>query len=220
MGKICLISANLGRFEAPANNVPQSMDYGEFIFTDSNFRPRFNAMSSRLQAKIPKFFGWQLAPGYEYYLWLDGRIYLSRPDSIEYFYNQCQGYDIAVMKHPHRPDIRQEVRFTRKGVKQGAIYIEGRYANEMIMEQYRAIQNDKDYVDDVLYTGGVFVYRNTPVIHNMMKEWWYNVTRYVIQDQISFPYVVKKSGAKVNVIPGIYSKCPYISASGHLYRDK
>lgn len=220
MPKICVISANLGGFDAPNENVPQSIAHDYFMFTDENFPPRFNAMTPRLQAKIPKFFGWQLAPGYDYYLWLDGSLSLSNPDSLKYFYDNCQGHDIVVLKHPTRPDIRQEVRYTRKGIKQhgknlGSKYIVARYTNELLKEQYDEIIADKDFKDDLMVNGGVFMYKNSPEVQQMFKEWWYHVSRFIVQDQISFPYVLKKSGIKINVRPDDIRNCPYVITKRH-----
>jgi hypothetical protein len=218
--KIAVISANLGGFDRPLEHVPQSLPYDYFLFTDQNFPPRDKVMSPRLQAKIPKFFGWQMAPGYDYYLWIDGSLAMSDPDTVKYFYDNCQDHDIVVFKHPVRPNIRQEVRYTRKGVKQKSAYMLGRYENEMIQEMYDVVQADKDFVDDLLVNGGLYMYRNTPEVQAMFKEWWYYVTRYVVQDQISFPYVLKKSGIRINVRPDEVNNCKYVSPVRHNYRAK
>ena len=216
--KIAVITAGLGGFDKTEPPVPQSMDYDYFLFTNENFPPRFNAMTPRLQAKIPKFFGWQMAPNYDYYLWIDANLALTNPDSLKYFFDNCQNYDVVVLKHPGRPNIRQEVRYTRKGLNQQSMYMVGRYTNELLKEQYEVIEGDKDYIDDLLVIGGVFMYRNIPEVHKMLKEWWYNVTRYIIQDQISFAYVLKKSGLRVNVRPDKYNDCPYLGGRTHVHR--
>ena len=218
--KIAVISVNLGGFDQSSFHVPQSLPYDYFMFTDENFPPRYTAMTPRLQAKIPKFFGWQLAPGYDYYLWIDGSLSLSHPDSLKYFYEQCQGQDFVVLRHPVRPNIRQEVRYTRKGLKQEAAYFTGRYTNELLKEQYDEILADKDFKDDLLVCGGIFMYKNTSEVKRMFKEWWYHVSRYIVQDQIAFPYVLKKSGIKINVRPDDIRNCPYVSAKRHNYHSK
>lgn len=223
--KVAVITANLGGFDKTAPHAPQSIGYDYFLFTDENFPPRFNAMTPRLQAKIPKFFGWQMVPNYDYYLWLDSTLSLSNPDSLKYFYDNCCDYDVVVLRHPSHPNVRQEARYTRKGVKQhgknlGSRYIMARYKNELIKEQMDEIEADKDFADDLLVCGGVFMYRNTPEVHKMLKEWWYHVSRYIIQDQISFPYVLKKSGLRVNVRPDKYNDCPYLKHKGHVHHAK
>lgn len=218
--KIAVISANLGGFDRLSRHVPQSLPYDYFMFTDENFPPRDKVMLPRLQAKIPKFFGWQMAPGYDYYLWIDASLAMADPDTIKYFFDNCQDHDIVVLKHPTRPNIRQEVRYTRKGVKQRSAYMLGRYENEMIKEMYDVVQADKDFTDDLLVNGGIFMYRNTPEVQGMLKEWWYYVTRYIIQDQIPFPYALKKSGIRINVRPDEINNCRYVSALRHKYRTK
>ncbi|OHA87802.1 MAG: hypothetical protein A3A96_00550 [Candidatus Zambryskibacteria bacterium RIFCSPLOWO2_01_FULL_39_39] len=218
--KIAVISANLGGMDKTISNAPQSLPYDNFMFTDSNFPPRFNAMTPRLQAKIPKIFGWQMAPDYDYYLWLDSTLSLSNTDSLKYFYDNCQCYDIVVFKHPTHPNVRQEARYTRKGLKQqsknlGSKYIIARYENELLKEQMEEIEADKDFVDDFLVNGGAFMYRNTKGVQNMLKEWWYHTSRYIIQDQISFAYVLKKSGLKINLKSDNITDCTFLTSKGH-----
>lgn len=218
--KIAVISASLGSYDKVTSYVAQSIAYDNFLFTDDNFPPRFNAMTPRLQAKIPKFFGWQMVPGYDYYLWLDGSFSLPHIDSVKYFYEMCRGYDIVVFKHNKRPDIRQEARYIRKGIKQagknlGSKYIIARYQNELLAEQMMEIERDKSFKDDLLLTGGVFMYKNTPEVQKMFKEWWYHVSRYIVEDQISFPYVLKKNGLKINVLPLVFSESPYLYYESH-----
>lgn len=202
-----VIQVSLGGMD----NITPQPNY--FLFTDENFPPR-KSLTPRLQAKIPKMFGWQLVPGYDSYLWLDGNITLTR-EGQEHLTKELEGHDIVVLRHPTRPNIRQEVRYTRKGINQQSIYMLNRYQNEYLKELYEIIERDKDYVDDLLVIGGIFLYRNTPEVQEMMKEWWYYVTRYIVQDQISFAYVLKKSGLKVKVLNDDFKDCKWITIKGH-----
>jgi hypothetical protein len=59
-------------------------------FTDANFPPRPLAMTSRLQAGIPKMFGWQLRPGHDVYIWIDASRGLLRDDSVAWFLEQLE----------------------------------------------------------------------------------------------------------------------------------
>ena len=212
---IAVIQASLGGIDNITPHVPQTIPYDYHLFTDENCPPR---LPPRLQAKIPKMFGWQLAPNYEYYLWLDGNISLNHSQTLQYFYDQIQGYDIVVVRHHRRPNIRQEIRYLRKGLREQSIYLVSRYDKELWQEQYAEICKDKEYVDDLLVIGGVFMYRNTPKVQAMMKEWWYHVSRYNVQDQISFPYVLKKSGLKIKVLDHDYTKWEMIKAERHKVR--
>lgn len=217
---IAVVSASLGGFDKTQNHVPQSLPYDNFYFTDENLPPRPKAMTPRLQAKIPKFFGWQLVPGYDYYLWLDGTFTLALPDSLKFFYDNCQGYDITILRHNRRPDVRQEWRYLRKGLRQQSRYLLGRYEGEWNLEQYEAITADPDFKDDLLLNGGVFMYKNTPKVQEAMKEWWYLTTRYTVFDQMALPYALKKFDLKMNILDIFYTDTPYLKYNGHKFHDK
>lgn len=209
---IATIQASLGGMDNQVTHTPQTLPHDHFLFTDTELPPRFHP---RLQAKIPKMFAWQLKPNYEFYLWLDGNISLNHSQTLQYFYDQIQGNDIVVIRHHRRPNIRQEVRYLRKGLREQSRYLVNRYNNESWKEQYELIQADKEFVDDLLVIGGIFMYRNTPQVQQMMKEWWYQVSRYCVQDQISFPYVLKKSGIKIKVLDHDYTNWGYIKNERH-----
>ena len=213
--KICLVTVNLGNFDVVDKPVTQSIPFKYYVFSDDNLPPRINSLTSRLQSKIPKFFAWQLLPNYDYYLWIDGNITLTHRDAVKYFYEQCKDYDIVAFKHFRRPDIRQEYRYTRKGIKQTRLYLYNRYKNEILKGIKDEILSDKSYIDDYLLMGGVFMYKNTLKVQEMFKNWWYFNSRYIYQDQLSFPYVVKKAGLKINIIKDNMMKSPYLSFKHH-----
>jgi hypothetical protein len=209
--KTLVITAS--NIDDPVTHVPQTVP------VDFHRAELSKRLPARLEAKIPKMFGWQLVPNYDLYLWLDGNISLNNPDTIKYLLEQIEGHDIVVIRHHRRPNIRQEVRYLRKGLREQSIYLVTRYNNELWKEQYEEICADKDYIDDLLVIGGIFLYRNTPEVQKMMKEWWYHVSRYNVQDQISFPYVLKKSGIKIKVLDHDYTKWDLIKHINHKRRD-
>jgi len=216
---IAVLQANLNGLDSPCKHEIQSLQHDYHLFDDNTHPSRLNALKPRLQAKIPKMFGWELKKGYDIYLWLDGNISLNHSKTLQYFYDQIQGNDIVVLRHPRHPNIRQEVRYTRKGINQQSIYMVSRYQGEYLQELYDVIRKDKSYVDDLLVIGGVFMYRNTPEVQKMFKEWWYYVSRFCIQDQISFAYVLKKSGIKIKVLDHIYDQWDYLKVTKHKKRN-
>ena len=213
--KIAVVSASLGGMDASPVHDVQTISYDNFYFTDENFPLRDKVMTPRLQAKIPKMFGWQLVPDYDYYLWLDGNIRLNRPDVLEYFYNEIQGHDIVVLKHHRRNTIKWETRYMERALNEQSTYIVSRYGGEFWKEQKKEFEN---YKDDRLYIGGIFMYRNIPKIHEAMKEWWYQVSRYCVQDQISFPYAFRD--VRVKVLDHDYRKWEMIKMERHNKRNE
>lgn len=218
--KIAIVTASLGGFDEVVKPVDQSIPFDFYSFTDDNFPPRKHSMAPRLQAKIPKMFAWQLIPKYDYYLWLDGSITLKDKDQLKFFYDNIQGYDAVFMKHYSRPNIRQEDRYTRKGVNQKAYNLHTRYDGEWFAQIYKIVRYDPEYVDDLLLMGGMFMYRNTPKMQEALKEWWYYVTRYAVQDQISLPYVLRKCGVNFKVIDDDFKKYTNWTGKKHNYKGE
>lgn len=201
---VAVISANAGDVDHPQHHTPQSVPCDYYVFNGNRLPPR-------LEAKIPKCFGWQLAQNYNYYLWLDGSVSLNHPDAVKWLLDNCK--DMVTLKHPNHIDIRQEARYTRKGVKQKADYLYKRYKDDHVQELYNRIAGDTDYRDDKLYIGGIFMYKNTQAVRDALKDWWYYITRYSLQDQISFPYVTRK--LDVTMLPDIYDESPYFMVMKH-----
>lgn len=209
--RIAVITANLGGFEKPLKHPEQSVACDFFHFTDKNFPPRFNAMTSRLQARIPKMFGWQMVPGYDYYIWVDSSCVLTSADSIKLFLEQCKDADVVVFKHPNRGSIQEEADYLNYRLSINCPYITPRYKNELIDEQLAEIRADKSFEDNNLFASTGLIYRNNNKVRDMLKEWWYHTSRYHSIDQLSLPYVLAKSGCKLKIIPEKYSKSAYIT---------
>lgn len=213
--KILVTSANLGGMDKMKDHAPQSVPYDYHIFNDTNFPPRSKAMTPRLQARLPKCFSWQIKPGYDAYMWIDANLQLKHPDSLKHFLKALDGHDVVALRHHRRPNIRQEVRYIRKGINQQSRYVVGRYEGELLKEQYKVIQDDPDYEDTDLLLSGVFIYRNTPQVQQALREWWYHITRYHIVDQLGFVYSLKKAGLKINMLDDLYNDCWYLGVSRH-----
>lgn len=213
--RIIVTTANLSGIDRPLKHAPQSLPYKHHTFNDTNFPPRSKAMTPRLQARIPKFFGWQLKPGYDFYMWLDGNLTLKHHDSLLNFLSGLDDADIVVLRHHRRPDIRQEVRYLRKGMREESRYLIDRYDGELLKEQYAEITADKDYVDDELFISGAFMYRDTPTVRAALKEAWYHTSRYHIVDQFGFVYALKSSGVKIRALDDDYTNCWYLGVRRH-----
>ncbi len=215
-GTIAVISANLGGIDKPLEHEEQSINCDYFTYDDENFPPRIS-MTPRLQAKLPKMFAWQMNPGYEFYIWLDSNLRFSSRDSIAYLYSALSYNDVLVLKHPRRDTVYWEYRYNWRGLHSKATsnYLTSRYTGELLDEQYEVIKNDPDYKDDLMVNGGIFMYRNTPEVQAMLKEWWYHVSRYLVMDQLSWPYVLKKSGLPIKVLEDDFANCEWLENRKH-----
>lgn len=200
--KIQILSANLAGFDRPVENVEQQLPVEEHRFTDADFSPRLRVMSSRLQARVPKMFGWDMTPeSADVYIWLDSSFRLSDPKAARWFV-MCLGYcDVALFKHPKRKSIQAEAAHIEEKLAAGSPYITDRYAGEDITGQLRAIRGD-GFMDDTLYATMAFAYRPTTRVKAMMTDWWVHTSRFHAVDQLALPFVLWKHGCSVARLDG------------------
>jgi hypothetical protein len=208
--KIAVLTANLGKFDSNTDPVKQDTDFTFHRWTDDNFPPIIG-VTPRMQYRIPKMFGWQMFPGYDYYIWLDGSMSLQHEHSVKFFVDRCLDYDIAVFKHPWRNTIQEEVNHIEDYLKKDNQYMVSRYKNGLHKEQYIDISRETAYIDDKLYASTAFIYKNTPIVRSALINWWTLTTRYFTCDQVALPYVLWKNRLKVNVIKKDIFNIPYIT---------
>jgi len=209
--KVAVVTANLGGFDPIFEYAPQSVEYDFYRFTDDNFPPRSQAMTPRMQARIVKCFMFQLVPGYDHYIWVDGSCSLLHTDSVKWFIDQCNGVDAAFFKHPDRSTIQQEYEFLKVKLEAQSKYICSRYQGEFLEEQMAEIKSHCCYTDDLLIASTAFVCQNNSQVHGLMKEWWHHISRYHIIDQLALPFVLKRSECTYNIINEKYGEIPYLT---------
>jgi hypothetical protein len=216
--KIAILTANLGGFDIEYDPVIQRVTPGIEVtfhrFNDANFPP-IAGLTPRMQYRIPKLFGWQMFPGYDIYIWLDGSVSFERDDSVNYFLNELGGHDCAFFKHPVRRNIRQEVAHIEEKLQEDHWYITPRYKNGLHKEQMAVIAADKKFHDRFLYTSTAFIYRNSSLMHLALEDWWFYQSRYFTCDQIPLPYVLWKHDVSVKRIDVDQYKIGYLSLMSH-----
>lgn len=196
--RVAAMTANLGGFDTVQPPVAQlGVDLQYRVFTDAEFPPRPRAMTRRLQARIPKMFGWDLMPGYDFYLWHDASLVFSRPDTVTWFLEQLGTGDIAVFAHPWRSSAREEAAFVQMKLDKGSRYICTRYEGEDLAGQMTAIRQDPTFTDDRLFASGAFCYRPEPHLIAALEHWWIHTSRFHCIDQLAFPYVLRYCDVRV-----------------------
>jgi hypothetical protein len=196
---VAILTANLGNFDTPVDPVKQDVVSRFHRWTDDNFPP-ITGLTPRLQYRIPKYFGWQMFSGYDYYIWLDGTMSFDDPASVAWYLEQLDEKDIGLFKHPDRHSIRQEVEHIEEHLQKGKPYITSRYKNGLHQEQLAVIEKDKTYRDDRLFASTAFIYRNNARIQSMMQDWWFYQSRYFTCDQVVLPWLLDAWGVKYKVL--------------------
>jgi hypothetical protein len=209
--RIAILTANLGNFDKPVDPVKQETEHEIKFhrFTDDDFPP-ITGLTPRLQYRIPKCFGWEMFPGYDYYIWLDGACSFERPDCVWWYVKQLADNDMAFFKHPSRRNVRQEVRHLEEHLNLGKPYITKRYKNGLHREFFDKILAE-GYRDKGLYASTTFIYKNNPQVQKALTDWWLLGSRYFTCDQIQLPYVLWKNEIRVKTFDEPLYKSGYIS---------
>lgn len=222
--KVLITHINLRGFDSPVPPTDQELPEGIAqvdyrCITDAEFPPIAD-LPGRFQYRIPKLFAWQMFPGYDYYLHLDGEWTLRRADSLKWYLEQLGNGDIGFYAHPNRSSIKQEVEYIddylhrRKGYKKGQDYIINRYNNGLHKEQLADIELDTDFTDDKLYASTIMFYRDSEELRDMMRLWWLHQSRYYTCDQVVLPYVLWKSDLVVKTFDQAIYKTGHMSKTG------
>lgn len=165
-------------------------------YDDINTPSRHLALHPRMKAKIPKMLEWQRVKA-DWYIWLDSSIKIKNNRIIDWILNTADGQPLCLFKHSYANSIAEEARRVRDNLAREVTYIKQRYAGEPITEQVIHYYGDPEFKDDKLFGMTMFAY--TSEAGPLMKEWFHHNVVWSLQDQISFPYVLQKSGIGYSV---------------------
>lgn len=141
--------------------------------TDATFPPRRCAMTPRLQARIPKCFGWEFLPGAEILVWCNAN-YSPQAGAIDWLVEQLGDFDAAFFAHPVRATVGEELDFL--AAHGDSHYLRGRYTHEQVGPWPR---------NGWLPNGAVFAYRPTASMRAALTDWFLAMARYHLNDQLS-----------------------------------
>lgn len=131
----------------------------------------------RLNAKIYKILSHQFIDS-EWSVWIDGNLKLkvTEKDLIE----MTKPYDVGVFRHPWRDCLYEEANECQRL---------GLDDSNIIEEQIKRYRDAGCPKNSGLGACFLIVRRHTPKVCQFNEEWWAEICRGSVRDQISFPYV-------------------------------
>jgi hypothetical protein len=208
--RVAVISASLGNFVALATPMLQALSTEGTVtfvpFTNENFPVRSCTYTPRMQARVPKLWGWDLVPGYDVYVWLDATLTFRQTSSVQWLLDELGEVDVALFKHPYRTTVAQEAAFLREELPKSRRLMQ-RYTGELLDEQLEAVTGVEE---EGLHAGGVVVYRPTPRVCAMLAAWWKHVSCFHQDDQLSLPFVLKQHDVQAHIINANIYENPYL----------
>jgi hypothetical protein len=193
--RVLAYTAVFGGHDAPKSHVAQniSVDYDYFSEADCRYLPeQVRALPDRLIAKYYKVWPYAMPKygEYDYVVWIDGSVMLRLPDSLETLIGYCQrGY--ALFKHPERDCMYDEADVCMSLEK---------CRDQPIRQQMDAYRADGYPARHGLYECSIIVREPRSDYRRLDAAWLAEIYKWSNRDQLSFPYILWKSGIEVDVI--------------------
>jgi len=149
-------------------------------------------LPARKRNRRVKIFWPEVLDCFAYSLYVDStvRVLVDPRDLIQYLE---PGSDIAQFRAFERDCLYEEAR---------AVVRLGKDAPGVVRRQVSKYRGEGLFPPTGLWASTVILRRHTPLMREFCQSWWAEVEAFSRRDQISFPYVVAKSGIKVSELPG------------------
>ena len=168
------------------------------------FEPRPH-MHPCMAAKIPKF-NPELYVESDYALWVDAS-FTYEPTMAQMAMDALEWGEIALFPHPHRTTIEAEAELSLTLPK---------YAHLPLREQVKHYKND-GFEDTKLWATGVMAYSlGAHMRSEIGNAWLAECARWSYQDEISFPYVMRKYWQAPVPIGESQFTSPHVHLGGHI----
>ena len=212
MTRMHFVSAHFGGpvpwdFHVTSDTVEVSTAY----YTDSNTPSRHLAMHPRLKSKIPKMMEWRNIDS-DWYVWIDSSLKLKNNflDLPAQILKVAGDNPLVLFRHTAGTSIREEAQRVLISMKNNHGYLIKRYTGEPIQEQVIYYYGDPNFRDNQLFATGFFAYHRSAA--PMLQEWFNHTIMWSLQCQISFPYVLQKSGLEYSIFEGVINgDNPYVT---------
>jgi hypothetical protein len=126
-------------------------------------------------------------------IWVDGNIWLNCPQEqiVKEFLGDA---DIGLFAHFRRATVWQEFAILREDPRFAIPFLQKQLVEQEASYRTRGLPEDTR-----VYECNFLVRRNTEPVNRLMDAWWAEICRWQWRDQVSFPYVLWKYGAGINV---------------------
>ncbi|HUS95280.1 MAG TPA: glycosyltransferase domain-containing protein [Hyphomicrobiaceae bacterium] len=145
-------------------------------------------------------------PDADVWIWVDGNVRL-RMHPLQ-FVKRYGGRGFATLAHPDRRCLYVEAQFCDRNHKDD----HGRITRQI--NRYRSAGMPAGW--GLAETRAV-IRRKSPELHALSEDWWREIERGSLRDQISLPFVCWKRGIRWDLIPGVCG--PHNDHPGLVYLD-
>lgn len=217
IGKIVVYTANFGNYDDLQDPLYTDENIKYVCFTDNkkftsqvwdvNYVDTSNESSLPLCVRYYKFFPDKLFPGYNLSVWVDSK-YQIVGDLRGYINTYHRKEPMLCFPHFERDCLYDEAKECIQIGKGNPVMLGGQMYN-YFMDGYPE--------NNGLYEGGCLVrWHHNDKLKKVMQEWWEEINKYSLRDQVSLPYVCWKNNFDIDISAlDIVHNC-YLKELGHI----
>lgn len=172
-----------------------SHDVSFHRYVDSDVPGRFRHLNPRTQALYFKQQMHEYLPGFDVYLWLDGKIQVLCADFIEQCLGALGDSSLAILKHGERNCVFDEVRHIQRQIRHRNAYLTARYGDRDLISQAKTIAKLNYPAGAGLNDCSIIAVRGDDAAQMLFKSWWD-----MCQDQKAFDQIWIRALAWLNKI--------------------
>lgn len=199
--KIAIITANIGNIDEVIVPMRQTIPCSYFCFTEDDLPFPLSSLDNRMKAKYIKLQTHKFLPGFDCYIWIDGRVEVTASNFVETFSEYSKWQDMFCLRHPERENVYDELQFIGDLLTEGNEYLNKRYTVEIIMEEFSFHLANGTPEDYPLFACGVFSRMNNNRMNDFFDKWWEKCLQYSCFDQAMFSHCAWKEDIDIASIP-------------------
>lgn len=186
--KIAIITANIGNIDDIKGIPKQTIPVDYYCYFDNNLPYPLPNLNNRLKSKYVKIQTHRFLTGYDYYIWIDGRVEIHANSFAQTMIDQLGSHDVALFGHTERRTVDEEMGFIETQLKEGNKYVLSRYGNQG-MKRERQFYVDQGTSNTELFACTIFARKNNPKVNAAFNEWWNRCIEFSYFDQTMFSHI-------------------------------
>jgi len=190
--RVAILTANIGGVDEIKGIPRQTIDVDYYAYFDNNLPYPLPNLNNRLKSKYVKIQTHRFLPGYDAYIWIDGRVEIMADVFCEEMIRQLGDNDVAIFGHPDRETVGQEYEFMLDQMQKGNHYLFSRYGNQDLKAEYEFMKT-QHMEDWPVYACTIFARKNNGNTNEAFNEWWRRSIEFSYFDQTMFTYAVAKN---------------------------
>lgn len=204
--KVLVLTANIGDIDnvidLPKQIVSDDIAVHYRHYTEKNLPYPLPNLDNRTKSKYLKIQTHVFEPGYDYYIWLDGRIEVISENFVTEMLSFIGENDIAIPLHDKRANIFEELEYIQEHINLETPYIFLRYGNQKMDQELEVYKQSEEQLKQIpLYHCACFIRFGQGIVNSFFNQWWEKCIQYSNFDQAMFSYTsFKNSHVLINSI--------------------